>query len=69
MATLTTSTSSTHTYRGVSEVNFFTDDENGLQVTIDTERIHMRSIEDTPADCDNYATLFGDPEVIDFFRN
>ncbi len=57
----------THTYHGNSEINFFRDDQGGLFVTIDTERLHMRSVEPTEAEYDNYAALFGDETVMEKF--
>lgn len=49
MATVT-ATSSTRTYHGNATITFTSDDLNGLSVTIDTERLHMRSVEDTTKD-------------------
>ncbi len=60
----TSSVSSTHMYRGSSEVNFFLNDREELTVTIDTERLHIRSVEATEEDYNSYSALFGDPEVM-----
>ena len=57
--------SNTHTYRGNSEINFFAND--GLSVTIDTNRLHIRSVEATEADYDRYAALFGAKDVMGKF--
>lgn len=64
---LATSVSSTHTYRGNFEVNFFVDEHDALAVTIDTERLHIRSVQSTEKDFSSYATLFGDQEVMGKF--
>jgi RimJ/RimL family protein N-acetyltransferase len=47
-----------------SEVNFAINENKELTVTIDTESLHMRSIEDSEADLNSYAGLFGDAEVM-----
>jgi len=60
----TSSISSTHTYYGSSEVNFFLNEENALTVTIDTERLHIRSVEASEEDYDSYALLYGDQDVM-----
>jgi RimJ/RimL family protein N-acetyltransferase len=57
----------THTYMGDSEINFFSDDLDGLSVTIDTERLHIRSVEATEADYNHYAALFGNKNVMEKF--
>ena len=60
---LTTCVSSTHTYRGGNaQVDFFIDDAEALSVAIDTEKVHMRSVQ--PSDVDAYASLFGDADVV-----
>jgi len=59
--------SSLHTCCSRSEVNFFSDDQEGLFVTIDTERLHIRSVRPTEAECDNYVALFGDRGVMEKF--
>lgn len=59
-----TSVSSTHTYRGNSEVNFFLNEQDSLTVTIDTDRLHIRSVKNSESDCMAYASLFGDPTVM-----
>lgn len=60
-----TSVSSSYTYCGNYEVNFFVSDDGALDVTVDTERLHIRSINE--ADDSNYAALFGDSEVMGNF--
>lgn len=67
MTHLARAVSNTHTYRGNSEINFFSDDQDGLSVTIDTDRLHIRSVEATEADYDRYAALFGDKNVMEKF--
>jgi RimJ/RimL family protein N-acetyltransferase len=67
MSLLATSRSSTHTYRESAEINFSLDERDALVVTIDTERLHIRSVEDSERDYSSYATLFGDPEVMSKF--
>lgn len=64
MTHLATAVSHTHTYRGNSEINFFSDDQDGLSVTIDTDRLHIRSVKATDAEYDRYALLFGDKNVM-----
>lgn len=61
----TPSASSSHTYRGdYGEVNFFKSENNGLTVTIDTKRLHIRSVEASEEDINNYGQLFGDQDVM-----
>lgn len=55
---------SIHTYHGKAEITFMRSEANGLKVTIDTERLHIRSVEAKEEDYDNYAALFGDQEVM-----
>lgn len=62
--TFTSGVSSTHTYYGNSEVNFFLNDDDALTVTIDTERLHIRSVEASEKDYGCYAALFGDQDVM-----
>lgn len=57
--------SNTHTYYGNSQINFFSDDNEGLSVTIDTDRLHIRSVQATEAEYDRYALLFGDKVVME----
>lgn len=57
-------TSSTHTYNGFSEIKFNVDKEKRLTVTIDTERLHIRSITSSEEDLGYYTSLFGDPDVM-----
>jgi len=59
--------SRTHTYHGEAEINFFSDDQEGLSVTIDTERCHIRSVEAKEEEYDRYAALFGSKEVMEKF--
>ena len=64
---LAAAASSTHTYRGNSEINFFADDQDGLSVMIDTDRLHIRSVEATEEEYDRYAALFGSKDVMGKF--
>lgn len=57
-------TSNTHVYRGISEVSFFLNDNEKLSVTIDTERLHIRSVESSESDYNAYGALFGDSIVM-----
>lgn len=67
---LATATSSTHTYRSASsEINFFSDDQEGLSVTIDTARLHIRSVESKEVEYNNYTALFGDKTVMEKFAD
>jgi RimJ/RimL family protein N-acetyltransferase len=60
--------SETHTYNGYySEINFFTDEKDALAVTIDTARLHTRSVESSENDLNAYAALFGDSVVMEKF--
>lgn len=59
--------SSARTYRGNSEISFYSDDQSGLFVTIDTKRLHIRSIQPTETEYGNYASLFGDQKVMEKF--
>ncbi len=61
------SVSNIHTYRGNAEINFIRDDRGALSVTIDTDRLHMRSVKAKESDYDRYAALFGDKEVMEKF--
>lgn len=65
MSSLAKSISSTHTYHRTSEVNFSHDEEGALAVTIDTSRLHIRSVEPSSKDHMAYVNLFGDPEVME----
>lgn len=57
-----------HTYNGQwSEINFSIDDQGALEVTIDTERLHIRSVRAMKSDYDAYAALYGDPDVMGKF--
>lgn len=65
MSFVTKSTSSTHTYRGSNcEINFFLDDDSELSVTIDTGRLHLRSVKPSTKDSGLYELLFGDAVVM-----
>lgn len=64
MSSLASSVTSTHTYHGSSEVNFFLNDREELTVTIDTDRLHIRSVEASEKDYSSYAALFGDEDVM-----
>ncbi len=59
--------SNVHTYQGLSEINFSKDDNNRLSVTIDTLRLHIRTVEATESEYENYAALFGDEVVMSKF--
>lgn len=48
----------------IAEVNFFVNDSDELSVTIDTERLHMRSVQAKEDDYASYAALYGDPDVV-----
>jgi RimJ/RimL family protein N-acetyltransferase len=61
--------SSTHTYRGDFEVNFFFEEDQGLTVTIDTDHLHLRSVTASEKDLSSYTTLFGDPESMKTFAS
>jgi len=63
----TSSVSSTHTYHGSSEVNFFLNEDHALTVTIDTDRLHIRSVQASEEDYGSYAALFGDQDVMGKF--
>ena len=67
MSSFTSSVSSTHTYHGSSEINFFLNEHDALTVTIDTERLHIRSAEASEKDYGLYAALFGDQDVMGKF--
>lgn len=64
MSTHATTIGPTYTC-GNSEVNFYRDDQKGLSVTIDTERLHIRNIK--KEDFNHYETLFGDPTTMETF--
>ncbi len=49
-----------------TQIEFNSDDE-GLFVTIDTERLHIRSVQAKSADYDRYTLLFGDTAVMKTF--
>lgn len=67
MAMSTTPRLWNHAYCARSEIHFSLEDDSSLNVTIDTERLCMRSVNSSAADCMNYATLFGDPHVMSKF--
>ena len=66
MTSITTS-SHTHTYRGAAEITFSVNNEGALSVTIDTQRLHIRSI--TELDAAAYFDLFRDQEVMQQYAN
>lgn len=47
-----------------SEVYFEWNDKNELSVTIDTERLHIRSVQSTENEYGNYAGMYGDADVM-----
>ena len=59
--------STSHTYEGVSNINFYKTKDNGLFVTIDTKKLHIRSVESTEKYYDYYTSLHGDKEVVEKF--
>lgn len=67
MASLSSNVSSTHTYRESTEVNFFLNESDELSVTIDTDRLHLRSVDASEEDYSSYAALFGDRGVMSKF--
>jgi len=52
---------------GSSKVKFSRDANGALHVTIDTERLYLRSVKAPEKDYKFYENLFGDPEVMDKF--
>lgn len=67
-ATSAPRTISSYHFRDHSEITFYSDEEGGLFVTIDTERLHMR----TPIKEKDYAvyvSLFGDEQVMKTFAS
>ena len=56
----------TSTYDKNAEIHFLTNSQGALFVTIDTERLHIRSIESTRRDLARTASL-GDENVMDKF--
>lgn len=59
--------SSLHSYLGSCDVNFFSNSQEELFVAIDTEQLHIRSVESTESECAAYAALFGDEQVMEKF--
>lgn len=47
-----------------SDIHFELNDKHELSVTIDTERLHIRSVEPTKAEYSVYSQLCGDPDVM-----
>lgn len=47
-----------------ANVSFFVEESDWLTVTIDTDRLHMRSVEASESDYNCYGQLFGDLEVM-----
>jgi len=62
MASLANTIPRTRTYEGKATIQFVTD-ETELGVTIDTNRLHMRSVQ--PDDVGRYVALFEDPAVME----
>lgn len=58
--------SRSNTHYGNSVINFYSN-ERSLSVSIDTPRLHIRSVEATEEEYDRYAALFGDPRVMEKF--
>ena len=52
-----------------AEVNFTINTQKELTVTIDTKSLHMRSIDDSEADLNSYAGLFGDKDVVEKYAD
>lgn len=52
-----------------SEVAFFVNDEDHLHATIDTERLHLQSVQSNERNYNCYAALFGDPIVMSKFAS
>ena len=52
------------TYNGSSQVSFSVNQHDALLVTIDTQRLHMRSLKSSEEDRNSYVALFSDPEVM-----
>ena len=63
------SVSSAHIYSGNAEVKFFPNDEKGLSVTIDTKRLHIRSIFPSEEEYERLSALYGDPIVMQKLLN
>lgn len=51
-------------YQGTSKISFLTTPSHGLSVSIDTKRLHIRSVKSTEAEYIRYAKLFGDADVM-----
>jgi ribosomal-protein-alanine N-acetyltransferase len=62
MSSLVTGSSSVRLFIGNPDVSFCFDGQNHLSVTMDTEQLHITSVESK--DCDDYVSLFGDAEVM-----
>lgn len=67
MSSSATNVSSAPTHHGNPKVNFFLDEHEALTVTIDTARLHIRSVEASEKDYSSYAALFGDKAVMEKF--
>ncbi len=52
---------------GSSEVKFSRDANGALHVTIDTKRLHLRSVKASEKDYKFHENLFSDPEVMEKF--
>lgn len=58
----------TSTYHKNAEIHFSTNSQGSLFVTIDTKRLHIRSIESTQEDVDRITSLLGDAEVMEKYH-
>ena len=52
---------------GNSQIKFLSNEEGWLSVTIQTEQLHIRSVEATEAEYDHYESLFGSKNVMEKF--
>ena len=62
MATLTSTVPISYIFHNSSALSFFPDASKGLSFTIDTETLHIRSVESTEEEYERYAQLMGDEE-------
>lgn len=67
MAALSAIGSDSHSYFGSSEINFFQDELKGLHVTIDTNRLHIRSILPCRSDYRYCRIIFRNKKVMEKF--
>ncbi len=63
MTSATTTVSTLPKQHTASEITFSSNDK-GLSVSIYTERLHIRSVQNTPEELTRYASLFGDAMVM-----